>query len=157
MCRTMEREKQDSLRSLRKAICVTGSLRKEFDEEKFMRTRVPGFLGLLLLAASVGIAHGNKIHVVGTIEKINPDSVVVKTVEGKSVEVKLVATTAYILRVEKTDKPAKAADLAVGQRVAIHAASHSTPTGETLEAEEIKFSPASSAHAAGPTATKPKS
>jgi hypothetical protein len=122
-----------------------------------MKTRFLGFFGLILIAASACVAHGNKIHVVGTIEKINPDSVVVKTVEGKSVEVKLVATTTYILRVEKTDKPAKAADLAVGQRVAIHAASHSAPTGETLEADEIKFSPAPSAHAAAPTAAKPKS
>jgi hypothetical protein len=122
-----------------------------------MKTRFLGFLGLLLLAASVGVAHGNKKHIIGTIEKINPDSVIVKTNEGKSVEVKLVATTAYILRIEKTDKPAKAGDLAVGQRVAIHATPHATPNGETLEADEIKFSQSSSAHAAAPAAAKPKS
>ncbi len=122
-----------------------------------MKTRFLGFLGLLFLAASVGVAHGSKKHIIGTIEQINPDSVVVKTAEGKSVDVKLVATTTYILRIEKTDKPAKAADLAVGQRVAIHATSHTTPKGETLEADEIKFSPSSSAHAATPTAAKPKS
>ncbi len=120
-----------------------------------MGLRFLGFLGLLFLAASVGAAHGNKKHVIGTIEQINPDSVVVKTTEGKSVEVKLVATTSYILRIEKTDKPAKAADLAVGQRVVIHATSHTTPKGETLEAEEIKFSPSSAAHAAASTGTKP--
>ena len=112
---------------------------------------------MLLVAATVCVAHGNKIHVVGTIEKINPDSVVVKTVEGKSVEVKLVATTAYILRIEKTDKPAKAADLAVGQRVVIHATPRTTSNGETLEAEEIKFSTSSSAHAPAPAALRPKS
>ncbi len=122
-----------------------------------MKLRFLGFLGLLFLAASGGVAHGDKKHVVGTIEQINPDSVVVKTAEGKSVEVKLVATTAYILRVEKTDKPAKAADLAVGQRVVIHATSRTTPKGETLEAEEIKFSSSSPSHAAGPAAAKPKS
>ena len=109
-----------------------------------MKLRFGGFLGMLLLAASVGVAHGNKKHVTGTIEKINPDSVVVKTAEGASVEVKLVATTAYILHIEKTDRPAKAADLAVGQRVVIHATSRvktpATPNGETLEADEIKFS-----------------
>jgi len=130
-----------------------------------MKLRFWGFLGMLLLAASVGVAHGNKKHVTGTIEKITQDSVVVKTAEGTSVEVKLVATTAYILHIEKTDKPAKAADLAVGQRVVIHATSHVTshvttpaaPNGETLEADEIKFSTSSSTHAAAPTSAKPKS
>lgn len=122
-----------------------------------MKTRLLGFLSLLLLAASVGVAHGTKKHIIGTIEKINPDSVIVKTTEGKSVEVKLVATTAYILRIEKTDKPAKAADLAVGQRVVIHATFHvttpATPNGETLEADEIKFSQSTAA----PAAIKPNS
>jgi hypothetical protein len=112
---------------------------------------------MLLLAASVGVAHGNKKHVIGTIEKITPDSVVVKTAEGTSVEVKLVATTAYILRIEKTDKPAKATDLAVGQRVAIHATPHATPNSETLEADEIKFSTSSSTHAGASSVAKPKS
>lgn len=121
-----------------------------------MRLRFLGFLGLFFLAASVCVAHDNKKHVVGTIEKITPDSMVVKTAEGKSVEVKLVATTAYILRIEKTDKPAKAADLAVGQRVAIHATPHATPKGETLEADEIKFSPGSTPHPAT-VGAKPKS
>ena len=125
-----------------------------------MRLRFLGFLGLLLFGASVGAAHGDKKHVVGTIEKINSDSVIVKTTEGKSVEVKLAATTAYILRIEKTDKPATAADLAVGQRVVIHATSHvttpATPNDETLMADEIKFSPSSAAHAA-PATAKPKS
>jgi hypothetical protein len=108
----------------------------------------------------VSVAHGNKKHVIGTIEKINSDSVIVKTTEGKSVEVKLATTTVYILRVEKTDKPATAADLAVGQRVVIHATSHvttpATPNGETLMADEIKFSPSSAAHTA-PATAKPKS
>jgi hypothetical protein len=128
-----------------------------FDEEKLMRLRFLGFLGLLFLAATACVAHGTKKHVIGTIERVNPDSVVVKTAEGKSVEVKLVATTAYILRIEKTDKAAKVADLAVGQRVVIHSTPHTTPKGETLEADEIKFSPSTSAHAATPTAAKPKS
>jgi len=126
-----------------------------------MKLRFWGFLAILLLAASIGVAHGNKKHVTGTIEKITPDSVVVKTAEGTSVEVKLVATTAYILRIEKTDKPAKASDLAVGQRVVIHATSHvkkpAAPNSETLEADEIKFSTSSSTHAAAPTSAKPKS
>ncbi len=95
--------------------------------------------------ASVALAHGDKKHVVGTLEKINADSVVVKTAAGKSVEVKLVATTIYVWHAGNEDRPAKVADLAVGDRVVIHAA----PKGEALEAYEVKFS--------GPRPLLPKS
>jgi hypothetical protein len=84
---------------------------------------------------------------VGTLEKVNADSVVVKTAAGESVEVKLVASTTYVSRVGNEDKSAKVSDLAVGDRVVIHA----TPKGEALEANEVKFSaPSSSASAAKP-------
>jgi hypothetical protein len=112
-----------------------------------MKTRLCALLAVALMA-SVAFAHGDKKHVIGTVEKINPDSVVVKTAAGKSVEVKLVATTMYVSHVGNEDKAAKVSDLAVGDRVVIHA----TPKGETLEANEVKFS--------APTATaavKPKS
>jgi hypothetical protein len=115
-----------------------------------MKFRFVSLLALIVLTAAGAFAHGNKKHVTGTLEKINADSVVVKTADGKSVEVKLAAATAYVSRVDKEDKPAKVSDLAVGDRVVIHA----TPKGETLEADEIKFSPANAAHTAAPTAKK---
>ena len=118
-----------------------------------MKFRFIPLLALIAFATVGALAHGDKKHVAGTLEKINADSVVVKTADGKSVEVKLVAATAYVSRIDKTDKPAKISDLAVGDRVVIHA----TPKGETLEADEIKFSPAASAHTAAPTAKKPGS
>jgi hypothetical protein len=90
----------------------------------------------VVLMASVAVAHGDKKHVVGTVEKINGDSVVVKTADGKSVDVKLVASTIYVSRAGNEDKSAQLSDLAVGDRVVIHA----TPNGETLEANEVKFS-----------------
>lgn len=93
------------------------------------------FLALALVAA-VAFAHGDKKHVSGIVEKITADSIVVKTADGKSLEVKLAATTIYVQRSAKVDKPAKFSDLAVGDRVLIHA----TPKGETLEADEVKFS-----------------
>jgi hypothetical protein len=105
-----------------------------------MRTKLCGLLAIAALIASVALAHGDKKHVLGTLEKINADSVVVKTPAGKSVEVKLVATTMYVSHAGNDDKPAKLADLAVGDRVVIHA----TPKGETLEANEVKFSAPSS-------------
>jgi hypothetical protein len=64
----------------------------------------------------------------------------VKTEDGKSVEVKLASTTAYVT---KDGKPAKFANIAVGQRVVIHA----TPKGADLIADEVKFAAVGSAPA----------
>lgn len=118
-----------------------------------MKFRFVSISAMIVLTAVAAFAHGDKKHVVGTLEKINADSVVVKTADGKSVEVRLVTTTAFISRADKIDKPAKISDLAVGDRVVIHA----TPKGETLEADEVKFSPAATAHTAAPAAKKPSS
>lgn len=116
-----------------------------------MKLRVPAFAVLFALMATSTFAHGNKKHIMGTLEKISADSVVVKLSDGKSVEVKLVSATAYVLRVGQEDKPAKASDLTVGARVAIHA----TPKGDTLEADEIKFAKPGAA-AATPAFAKTK-
>ena len=85
-------------------------------------------------------AHGDKVHVMGVIEKVTADAVTVKTKEGKSVEVKLAVTTVYTTSAEQ---PAKASDLAVGQRVVIHA----DPKGKDLIAATVKFSNAPAAAA----------
>ena len=127
-----------------------------------MKLRSSLIVLLLALAASAAIAHGNKVHVLGTLEKINADSVVVKTKDGKSVEVKLAASTVYLshtINQDKNarlshmpgqDKPAKISDLAVGDMVVIHA----TPKDNALEADQIKFSVPATPKAAAP---KPKS
>ena len=104
-------------------------------------------IALLAFGAGLAVAHGEKKHVTGTVEKINVDSVVVKTMDGRSVEVKLTPTTTYTSRVGNESKPAAVSDLAVGNRVVIHA----TPKGDTLEADEVRFS---AAHAM--TGAKPK-
>jgi hypothetical protein len=104
--------------------------------------------GIALLFAAVLavplLAHGDKVHVIGVIEKLSPASVTVKTKEGKSVEVKFAPTTAYLT---SADKPAKFSDLAVGQRVVIHA----DPKGSDLIAATVKFA----AVAAGAAGTSP--
>ncbi len=99
-----------------------------------MRTFLVGTL--LVVFGAVAFAHGDKVHVLGTITNVSDFSIAVKSADGKTVEVKLVKTTTYILRVKDTDQPAKAADLAVGEMVVIHA----TPIGDTLQADEVKFS-----------------
>ena len=51
-------------------------------------------LGLFFaVVVATAFAHGSKVHVKGTVEKISADSVVVKTADGKSVEVKFAAST----------------------------------------------------------------
>ena len=116
-----------------------------------LRTCWPGLL--LVLVAGTAFAHGNKFHVRGAVEKIDVDSLVVKTADGKSVEVKFGASTVFLSRANNEDKPAKAGDLAAGDLVVIHA----TPKGNTLEADEIKFSVPPASKPAMPPRAKPKS
>lgn len=106
------------------------------------------WLTLVLAFAFMGcavLAHGSKVHIKGKVEKIGADSLQVRTPEGKTVEVKLAASTVYVLHFpakpgEAADthenKPAKLADLTVGDAVVIHA----TPKDGSLEADEVKFS-----------------
>jgi hypothetical protein len=103
-----------------------------------MTRRVFTVLLSFLFVAVTLCAHGDKKHVIGTIEKLNSGSVTVKTRDGKSVQVKLVPTTVYVARVATADKPAALSDLAVGENVVIHA----TPKGNDLEADEVRFSAA---------------
>ena len=105
-----------------------------------MKLRWIAILGALALAVPA-FAHGDKKHVVGTIERLSAEAVSVKTKEGKSVEVKLAPTTTYVT---SDDKPAKFADLAVGQRVVIHA----DPKGADLIAATVKFATGASTPAA---------
>jgi hypothetical protein len=100
----------------------------------------------LLIAVALAMpvfAHGDKKHIIGTIEKVSPEAVIVKTKDGKSIEVKLAATTTYVT---SADQPAKFADLAVGQRVVVHA----DPKGADLIAATVKFSNAAPAATASP-------
>src|SRR6202166_4388542 len=110
------------------------------------------FFAVLLSFLFVAIAlsaHGDKKHVIGTIEKLNSGSVTVKTRDGKSVQVKLVPSTVYVARVAPAESPAALSDLAVGENVVIHA----TPKGDDLEADEVRFS---TAGASGSASSKPQ-
>ena len=106
-----------------------------------MQVRVLILALILAMAAAVTMGHGEQKHVLGTVAKISVDAVMVKTVDGKTVEVKLVSKTTYV---HKDGKAAQVSELAVGDRVVIHAMPH----GDTLEAMEVKFTkPAKAAHA----------
>jgi hypothetical protein len=104
--------------------------------EAKMKVRIAATFLALVFAAAI-FAHGDKVHVTGILEKVSADSVSVKTADGKIVEVKLAPTTVYIFRdgKSKDGTPSKVTDLAVGQRVVIHA----TPKEKDLIADEVKF------------------
>jgi hypothetical protein len=131
---------------------ILGDSRGETMMKNPIKSRLITFVVSATLMANVAMAHGDKKHIVGRLEKVNADSVVVKTTAGESVEVKLVASTTYVSRVGNEDRSAKVSDLAVGDRVVIHA----TPRGETLEANEVKFSAPASSAASSETKGKPK-
>jgi hypothetical protein len=116
---------------------------------------------LFVLVTGTAFAHGNKVHVSGTVEKISAESVVVRTRDGKSVEVKLVASTVYLSHISdkaakpaslNEDKLAKLSDITAGDLVVIHA----TPKDNALEADEVKFSVPAAAKPAMPASAKPK-
>jgi hypothetical protein len=126
-----------------------------------MKLRLCSLALWLAIGIGTAVAHGNKVHVKGTVEKISAESVLVKTLDGKSVEVKLVASTVYVAHVvEKAakpsdangDKPAKLSDIAVGNMVVIHA----TPKDNALEADEVRFSALAAVKPAATAPAKPK-
>jgi hypothetical protein len=118
-----------------------------------MKIRWISIVLLLALAASSVFAHGDKVHVLGTLEKVNSDSLVVRTKAGKPVEVKLAASTVFVERTNNRDKPAKLSDLAAGDFVVIHA----TAGDNGLEADQVRFSVPAAPKVAAPAAPKPKS
>jgi len=99
-------------------------------------------LAFFLACASLALAHDTKKHILGTVVKISPDSIVVEAKNGKTFEVAIVPATVF----QKDGKPAKLQDLTLGDRVVVHA----TPKGLALEADEVLFAPA-------PPKAKPKS
>jgi hypothetical protein len=128
-----------------------------------MKLRLFSTALLFVLVAGMALAHGNRVHVSGTIEKISTETIQVKTRDGKSVEVKLVSSTVYLSHItDKTSKPAdlttdklaKQSDIAIGDLVVIHA----TARDNVLEADEVKFSvPAAATKRAATAPAKPKS
>jgi hypothetical protein len=117
-----------------------------------MKLRMGMFALALAVIPSAVLAHGSKVHVLGTVERIDANSVSVKAKDGKSEEVKLTASTVYLLRSNNEDKPAKFSDLAVGYLVVIHA----TSKENTLEADEVKFSVPTASKPAAAAPSKPK-
>lgn len=84
-----------------------------------------------VLMSSIAWAHGDQIHVMGTVSKIEADTITIATTSGGEKTVKLVATTKFL----KGQSPATLKDLKVSDRVVVHA----KPNGQILEATEVKI------------------
>jgi len=97
---------------------------------------------LFVTAPLITYAHGDMIHVMGTVTALTDKTVTVTTTttDKKSIEVVLTETTTY----ENGSKPATSKDLKVGDRVVIHA----VKVKDTLQAHDVRFSdvPVTSAH-----------
>src|SRR5436853_6577376 len=79
-----------------------------------------GFMAFLLsvsLSAGFALAQGGASHLMGTVTAVKPDTVTIKMQDGKSETVMLEKSTKFT----RNDKPAKAADLKVGDSVMINA------------------------------------
>ena len=88
-------------------------------------------LAVALLAGGA-MAHKDKKHLMGKVLLIKADSLVVESKDGKTTEVKLSSSTIFL----KDEKPARLADMAIGDRVVVHTA----PKGLDLLAAEVHFS-----------------
>lgn len=95
---------------------------------------------LISTVSLIAYAHGNMIHVMGTVTALTDKTVTVSTTDKKSIEVLLTETTTY----ENGAKPATWKDLKVGDRVVIHA----VKVKDALQAHDVRFSEvaATSAH-----------
>lgn len=90
------------------------------------------FLPLLVLfLAGAVFAHGGLKHVIGTVRVVGTDSIVVETPSHEMQTVQITGQTKFT----NGGNPSSLSDLKVGSHVVIHA----KPTGDKLEAAEVKF------------------
>ena len=71
----------------------------------------------ILFANTFAFAHGNYQHVMGTVTKVSPGLVTVRTTANETVEVAIASATKF----SKGDSVITIQDLRVGDRVVIHA------------------------------------
>src|SRR5476651_752198 len=111
-----------------------------------MKTRILILVACISMIAGAALAHGGEEHVIGTVSKVTPDSITVKTTANKMVTVGVVPATKFTM-----GKMAMKIDgLKVGDRVVIHA---KEPKEGTLVADTVDFStpkaaPGATGHAA---------
>jgi hypothetical protein len=111
-----------------------------------MKARVLVLFVCISLAAAAALAHGGEEHIIGTVSKVTPDSITVKTTANKMVIVGVVPATTFTM-----GKMAMKLDgLKAWDRVVIHA---KEPKEGTLVADTVDFSTTKASAAAGTAAT----
>jgi hypothetical protein len=79
------------------------------------------------------LAHGNEVHVLGTVAKISDTEITVETRTKEMRIVKIVSATKFV----KSGAAASLKDLREGDRVVVHA----RRVGSSFEAQEVRFGP----------------
>lgn len=116
-----------------------------------MKARILVLVACISLVVAAAFAHGEEVHVMGTVTKVTDNSITVKTTAKEPVTVGVAAATKFM----KGKAAAKIADLKVGDRVVIHAIEGAD---EKLVADTVEFAaaPAKPAPAAAAPAQQPK-
>jgi len=73
-------------------------------------------MSLLLLVTTL-LAHGNELHIMGTVTNITTSSITVKTQDGHSVDVSVARDTKFM----RGAQPISANDIKTGDRIVVHA------------------------------------
>lgn len=112
-----------------------------------MKRTLLAFVSAFALVGVVTLAHGDAVHVQGTVTQINGQSVTIQPT-GKGAKV-MTFTAAAHTEIDKGGKVAAFKDLNVGDRVSVE-----IPKGKT-EAESIKIGAAAAAKPAAAHAEHP--
>jgi hypothetical protein len=107
--------------------------RKENDYE-----RIRGVTTSLLLLVTMLLAHGNELHIMGTVTNITTTSITVKTQDGHSIDISIAQDTKFMRGTE----PISAKDIKTGDRVVVHASKN----GEKLVATTVAVGKTSEAN-----------
>ena len=110
--------------------------------------RIIGLVAAFVLTAVVAFAHGDAVHVRGTVTQIDGKSVTIQPT-GKNAK-PVTFLVADFTEVDRLGKVAAFKDLKVGDRVAVE-----IPKGKK-EAESVKIGAAPAAKTGAPTAHKSK-
>lgn len=86
---------------------------------------------LAALLAGPAMAHEKGGRAMGTVESVTPERIVVRTSDGHDVPFAVTKETRFL----RGEKPARAGDVRLGQRVVIHG----KRDGEGLQAVEVKL------------------
>lgn len=99
-----------------------------------MKRSIVATILMLAVAGTIALAHGNEVHVLGTVKVITAKAITVETIQKQTKVVPFTPHTTFFNGTE----PAAPSDLKVGDRVVIHADVHDG----RLRATEVKFSTA---------------